>query len=43
MNDDTFEHKGHTFRVKVLDDDNDPPWEQGDGHGPVTDLSLIHI
>ena len=37
MNDDTFEHKGYTFRVKVLDDDNDPPWEQGGGHGPVTD------
>ncbi len=37
MNDDTFEHKGYTFRVKVLDDHNDPPWEQEDGHGPVTD------
>lgn len=37
MNDDTFEHKGYTFRVKVEYDENDPPWEWTDGHGPVTD------
>ncbi len=37
MNDDRFEHKGYTFSVKVLDDENYPPWEQEEGHGPVTD------
>ncbi len=37
MNDDTFEHKGYTFRVKISYDENDQPWEQEDGHGPVTD------
>ena len=36
MNDDTFEHKGYTFRVEILTDENDSPWEQEDGHGPVT-------
>ena len=27
----------HFTRVIALDDRNDPPWEQADGHGPVAD------
>lgn len=35
---DCFEHEGHTFRVRFpADEDSDPPWENSDGHGPVSD------
>ena len=35
---DTFTHKGYSFRVTFRDDqDADPPWENEDGHGPVSD------
>lgn len=34
---DTFEAEGRTFLVRVhRDDDMGPPWEEHDGHGPVT-------
>lgn len=34
----TFEHKGRTFRVNFeRDDDAEPPWDQGDGRGIVSD------
>lgn len=33
-----FEHKGLNFRYEVLPDDcHGPPWEEEDGHGPVSD------
>lgn len=36
--DDTFEHKGRTFIVKIeADDRQEAPWEWNDGHGPVSD------
>ena len=35
---DTFTRDGLTFRVKFRDDnDGGAPWEEHDGHGPVTD------
>lgn len=37
MDDDRFEHKGYTFSVKILMDENYPPWEMEEGHRPVTD------
>lgn len=34
---DTFEHKGRTFRVEFpYDDDAGAPWDREDGHGPVS-------
>lgn len=36
---DTFEHKGRTFRVEFpYDDDAGAPWDREDGHGPVSDF-----
>lgn len=33
-----FEFEGRTFHVEVLDDDFcSPPWEEYDGHGPVSE------
>lgn len=35
---DTFEHRGHTFRVTFpQDEDAGTPWDNCDGHGPVSD------
>lgn len=35
---DTFEHNGRTFRFEFeRDNDHEPPWEDGDGHGIVSD------
>lgn len=35
---DTFEYKGRTFKVFIRPEDGaDPPWQDEDGHGPVTD------
>jgi len=35
---DTFDHRGYTFRVRYeRDDDHGAPWEEGDGHGIVSD------
>ncbi|MNQ25022.1 hypothetical protein D3C85_382340 [compost metagenome] len=35
---DTFERNGRTFRVFIEhDDDHGAPWEDSDGHGPVSD------
>ena len=34
----TFTHRGHTFRVRFPHDaDHGAPWEECDGHGPVSD------
>jgi hypothetical protein len=34
---DTFEHKGLTFRIDIEpDQDHGAPWEERDGHGPVS-------
>ncbi len=34
----TFVHRGHTFRARVYHDpDSGPPWQDADGHGPVSD------
>jgi hypothetical protein len=34
---DTFEHAGNLFRVTFpRDDDHGAPWDEEDGHGPVT-------
>lgn len=33
---DRFEHEGRQFEMAIFgDDDNSPPWERSDGHGPV--------
>lgn len=33
-----YEYRGHTFRVSIeQDDDMRAPWEEHDGHGPVSD------
>lgn len=33
---DVFEHNGHTFRIEIIQDDNqEQPWEAHDGHGVV--------
>lgn len=35
---DTFEHKGRTFSMAIEPDlDHGHPWEEEDGHGPVSD------
>jgi hypothetical protein len=35
---DTFDHRGYTFRVTFTpDQDAEPPWQQADGHGIVSD------
>lgn len=35
---DTFEHKGYTFRVRFARDEfMGAPWDEHDGHGPVSD------
>lgn len=37
-NTNTFEHKGHTFRIEIeQDEDMREPWEEHDGHGIVSD------
>lgn len=34
----TTEHKGHSITVEwFYDEDNEPPWEEHDGHGPVSE------
>lgn len=34
----TFDHKGYTFRVRFpIDQYHGVPWEEYDGHGPVSD------
>lgn len=36
----TFTHAGRLFEVALFaDDDNAPPWERADGHGPVRYIS----
>ena len=38
---DTFEHNGNRFRVAFLSDDTmGAPWDEHDGHGPVTKAPL---
>jgi hypothetical protein len=35
---DTFEHEGLTFTVRLQPDESmGPPWEEHDGHGPVSE------
>jgi hypothetical protein len=35
---DTFEHRGHTFKLTIeRDDDMGEPWKEHDGHGIVSD------
>lgn len=35
---DTFEHEGHTFKVTIRqEEDQFLPWDECDGHGPVSD------
>ena len=35
---DTFTYKGLVFRVRLpFDEDHEPPWEDGDGHGIVSE------
>lgn len=37
-NDSIFEHRGYKFRVQFPHDpDMGPPWEEHDGHGPVSE------
>lgn len=34
----TIEHKGHTYRVEIVpDEDHGAPWDEEDGHGPVSE------
>lgn len=35
---DTFQHQGHNFRIElVYDDTHGAPWDEEDGHGPVSE------
>ena len=34
---DKIERNGRTFKVTIDRDDMGPPWEEHDGHGPVSD------